>query len=387
MKYSALVSLVCSAFLLSGVHGQSCPVTTLTATVTVTVTVRSTSVLPTTTTTRTTTTTTTSVVPTTTTTTTTTTTSKPPTSTQTNSATGVVFSDGFEDGLGSTWTLVQPTCAGSGTAAIDSSFARTGSKSLKVNGAGSFCNHIFAETSAISSLSSGSAYVRFWIYHTTALPTDHTTFITMVDDNDGGRNIRMGGQSGILDWNRESDDATCPSLSPNGIAQTVTLPTNSWQCFEYMISNTGKLSAWLNEAAIVGMTVDGVATTDIDAAWVSGKPNWAPKVSVLRLGWESYASASNTVWYDDVVIGSSRIGCGGSVPPTSPPPSTTTTTRGASTVTSATRTSTASASPSPPSGTCSAKYAQCGGQGWAGPTCCVSGSTCNKLNDFYSQCV
>ncbi|KAF6823384.1 glycosyl hydrolase family 61 [Colletotrichum musicola] len=33
------------------------------------------------------------------------------------------------------------------------------------------------------------------------------------------------------------------------------------------------------------------------------------------------------------------------------------------------------------------KYGQCGGQTWTGPTACVAGSTCQKLNDFYSQCV
>ncbi|KAK6354629.1 hypothetical protein TWF696_003769 [Orbilia brochopaga] len=32
-------------------------------------------------------------------------------------------------------------------------------------------------------------------------------------------------------------------------------------------------------------------------------------------------------------------------------------------------------------------YGQCGGQGWTGPTNCVSGYTCVSSNDFYSQCV
>ncbi|KAF9053391.1 hypothetical protein BJ165DRAFT_1383810, partial [Panaeolus papilionaceus] len=41
----------------------------------------------------------------------------------------------------------------------------------------------------------------------------------------------------------------------------------------------------------------------------------------------------------------------------------------------------------PPSGNCVAKYGQCGGQGYTGPTCCPSGSTCTKSNDFYSQCL
>lgn len=32
-------------------------------------------------------------------------------------------------------------------------------------------------------------------------------------------------------------------------------------------------------------------------------------------------------------------------------------------------------------------YGQCGGQGWSGPTTCVSGYTCQATNQWYSQCV
>ncbi|KAJ6625406.1 hypothetical protein B0H10DRAFT_2003338 [Mycena sp. CBHHK59/15] len=32
-------------------------------------------------------------------------------------------------------------------------------------------------------------------------------------------------------------------------------------------------------------------------------------------------------------------------------------------------------------------WAQCGGQGWAGATACVSPFTCTVLNQFYSQCL
>jgi cellulose 1,4-beta-cellobiosidase len=34
-----------------------------------------------------------------------------------------------------------------------------------------------------------------------------------------------------------------------------------------------------------------------------------------------------------------------------------------------------------------AKYGQCGGANWTGSTTCVSGSTCTKVNDYYSQCL
>lgn len=49
-----------------------------------------------------------------------------------------------------------------------------------------------------------------------------------------------------------------------------------------------------------------------------------------------------------------------------------------------TTTTTTSTVPSgtPPAGA----WQQCGGSGWSGPTSCVAGYTCNKVNDWYSQC-
>jgi len=36
---------------------------------------------------------------------------------------------------------------------------------------------------------------------------------------------------------------------------------------------------------------------------------------------------------------------------------------------------------------CAKKWAQCGGINYSGPTCCESGSTCNEVNKYYSQCI
>ncbi|TLS21231.1 uncharacterized protein PpBr36_10504 [Pyricularia pennisetigena] len=43
-------------------------------------------------------------------------------------------------------------------------------------------------------------------------------------------------------------------------------------------------------------------------------------------------------------------------------------------------------SSNPSTGSCASMYGQCGGQNWAGATCCSSG-TCTKSNDYYSQCL
>lgn len=58
-----------------------------------------------------------------------------------------------------------------------------------------------------------------------------------------------------------------------------------------------------------------------------------------------------------------------------------------STTASTTTTSSAAAASSSAASCTASKYAQCGGNGFTGCTTCVSGSTCTKQNEWYSQCL
>ncbi|KAK3694166.1 glycoside hydrolase family 61 protein [Podospora appendiculata] len=85
---------------------------------------------------------------------------------------------------------------------------------------------------------------------------------------------------------------------------------------------------------------------------------------------------------------------GGGSPATTPTPATTTavatTSKPVSTTlkTSTTSTSTTAKTSTTSVSSCAlAKYAQCGGSGWTGCTACASGSTCQKTNEYYSQCL
>ncbi|KAJ7246795.1 cellobiohydrolase I [Mycena haematopus] len=49
--------------------------------------------------------------------------------------------------------------------------------------------------------------------------------------------------------------------------------------------------------------------------------------------------------------------------------------------------STSSAPPGNTGGACATQYSQCGGTGFGGPNCCVSGFKCTVLNPYYSQCL
>jgi hypothetical protein len=222
------------------------------------------------------------------------------------------YCDGFENQTGSApsgnWTVNYPDCSGAGTAAIDRTTAHSGSTSLKINGAAGYCNHVFVKNTLVTSLSSNVWYFRYYVKHTTALPASHTTNVAMQDANDGNKDLRFGGQNSAMQFNRQSDDATLPEQSPAGVAQSAPLPTNTWNCVELKVSGAdGTLQTWLNGTAIPGLTEDGVPTHDIDSQWLNR--TWRPKLTDFRVGWESYGEGADTLWFDDVAGGSSRIGC------------------------------------------------------------------------------
>lgn len=222
------------------------------------------------------------------------------------------FCDGFEDQAGSTpsgsWGVVYPDCQGTGTASVDAAVAHTGRRSVKISGTAGYCNHVFVTATRDLSTLGAVRYGRFWVRHTTALPSQHVTFLAMRDANDGGRDLRMGGQNGALQWNRGSDDATLPEQSPSGVALSLPLPTDRWTCVEFLVDgNQGRLQTWVDGTSVAGLQADGTPTHDIDGQWT--KPTWKPNLTDLKLGWESYGEGSDTLWFDDVAMGSSRIGC------------------------------------------------------------------------------
>ena len=126
--------------------------------------------------------------------------------------TGALICDGFEDQTGTApaggWELAFPNCQGTGTASVDSSVANSGTKSIRVDGGGGYCNHVFLKST--TPLTGGNLFGRYYVRHTTPLPPVHVTFMAMRDEADGGKDLRMGGQNSAMQWNRESDDATLP---------------------------------------------------------------------------------------------------------------------------------------------------------------------------------
>ena len=228
--------------------------------------------------------------------------------------TGMPLCDDFEaEAAGgppnaATWTIVSPNCSGAGTVTVDGAEAHSGTKSVKVTGKGGYCDHVFlANTAAVTAVGK-SVYGRFFLRLSNSLGQGHTTLLTLKDAVEG-KDLRLGGQNQVMIWNRESDDATLPELSPTGTALSVSPPALAWRCVEFHIDETdGQMQTWIDGVDVAGLHQDGVPTPDIDKQWLN-KSGWKPDVTDLKLGWESYAGQEMTLWFDDVAIGATRIGC------------------------------------------------------------------------------
>ena len=209
------------------------------------------------------------------------------------------------------WSIGAPDCSKPDVskALIDSTQAHSGSRSLRIEAPGEYCGHVFIQNTAIASLGP-VAYGRFFVRLSAALTDQHVTLMSMRDAADNNSELRMGGQGGILMWNRKSDDATLPELSPVGISMSKAIPALTWTCIEFAIdSNAGTLKTWVDGNAVAGLEVDGTATPDVDRRWLQ-RANWKPALMDFKLGWEQYSNVANTLWFDDIALSTSRIGCG-----------------------------------------------------------------------------
>lgn len=213
-----------------------------------------------------------------------------------------------------------------------------------------------------------------------------------------GKHLRIGGQDQVLMYNRESDDATLPEMSPQGVATSEALPVGAWECFEYHLGTDGSIETWLNSAAIPGLFTKGNLN---DAGWAAS--TIIPKITGVYFGWESYSGDVNTFWYDDIAISSTRVGCGGSASSSVAATTSTTSSKSStgttgttlttsvksSTTTSAVKTSTTTSAAATSSTAVAGSvplYGQCGGINYTGLTGCATG-TCHAYSAYYSQCI
>jgi hypothetical protein len=134
----------------------------------------------------------------------------------------------------------------------------------------------------------------------TDIQMGHNTYVLATDvpgDPNAGEAIRIGEHQCQLELNRKSDDAE--KLSNGGTYSCeggVKFVANSWYCLEFFYDGANsEVRVFVDDAEVEALHV-----TD-----------WGPYTyQTFKFGFEKYHGANKTLWYDDVALGTARVGCG-----------------------------------------------------------------------------
>lgn len=218
-------------------------------------------------------------------------------------------------------------CSGSGNPAapvifpiaIDNTTAHSGSQSLKVEG-GDSCGAFAVNTSAFSSLSSGEVYARMWVKLDATKVFTHAILLGggLLPLADGGVGFNTlgdlfslqpetnGGTSTSVFYWGVQDSNVMPPMNSTASASTTYLSGSGFSCLEFHVSKTQKVvETWINGTAVSGLT----STSSVNSGWA---PPASLALTSLALGWADFHgpdSPAFAVWFDDVALSSTRIGC------------------------------------------------------------------------------
>lgn len=151
--------------------------------------------------------------------------------------------------------------------------------------------------------------------------------------------------------------------------------TSSWNTLKSLTGDSKIIT--LGEVGVIPDPQQTKSSGNMWSYWVTWNGDF------IKNGNYNSRSFLQTTFGSDLILTLDEISgwkSGGGTSPTT----TRTSTTSARTSTTTTRSSTTAAGGS---GGVAQKWAQCGGIGYTGPTQCVSGSTCQYSNAYYSQCL
>jgi hypothetical protein len=226
---------------------------------------------------------------------------------------GLPLCDDFETASGTLntalWTPIPTPLTGGASATIDSIGAHGSGHSLKITSP----NRAYLRNSSVIGTLGPIVHVRFYARFSTALPQNHGAIIvthpTPVDQYTQNNELRFGSQDAVFHWNTDSD-VNIPTVGP-GDSSSVGVTPNTWYCFELIINTNGHLNVSINGNDVAGLTEDGVATPNIDDAWVGSTASLMRYMAFgdFNFGWQGFGGDSMTIWFDDVALSSAPIGC------------------------------------------------------------------------------
>lgn len=245
-----------------------------------------------------------------------------------------LFCDDFEEpATGSTPSGAWTSSPNGGIVTIEADRAFRGKKAIKATTFASAVirnsyKEAFASLNAAALLTPNTPFYGRMMYYLEGVPSNvHWTFIDAtgpIAGTDYSATYRYGGQQPVLDGttfvgsqlmaNYETPDYyAAPPRGPltdcyqNSDGEVVTVGT--WSCAEWFFDGPNmEMRFWLDGREITSLHVTqsgvGCQGQSSDYLWT------APEFNRIDVGWESYQTdEERSIWIDDVVISSSKIGC------------------------------------------------------------------------------
>lgn len=218
-------------------------------------------------------------------------------------ALGVIVCDDFESGTtagapppGPRWSVA---LNGMGKVEVDATTAaHSGKSSVHVASAGGY-QTFFALAGAPIFPTQAALYVRLYIRLGAAMSSGHNTYFKAgaADSPSSDHETRVGVMNAMLMINQPSGDRGFLSNQNyyNDNKPGVVFPPMTWTCVETMFDpQHSTIDVWVN-----GNEVPDLHRTD----WQQDP------LGSLHFGFEKYAGPDAELWYDDIAVGTQRIGC------------------------------------------------------------------------------
>ena len=175
--------------------------------------------------------------------------------------------------------------------------AHSGTKSVRVHAADTDYQTLFTfRDSAVLPGPGGRFFLRAYMRLGRVMSGGHNSFIT-ADAPGGTNNLRIGEMNAMLMYTIMGDahGALSNQNYYNDGKPGVAFAPSTWVCLEVLIDRARpEIDFWVN-----GTEVPDLHHTD-----------WPlDNYDSVRFGFEKYAGPGLDLWYDDIAIGTERIGC------------------------------------------------------------------------------
>lgn len=214
---------------------------------------------------------------------------------------GLLACDDFEGAtLGAVptgpWSAV---VIGDGTVKVDDTVpAHSGSRAVHIHGTGYQTLLVYHDAARLPQ-PSGRFYVRAFLRLAEAMTSGHNTFVladTFAAPN-AGNALRVGEQNSMLMMTVGGDAHGYLSNQNyyNDHLPGVVFKASVYTCLELLLDSPHtEIQVWADGVDVPDLHVTDLAHENYDA---------------LRFGFEKYAGPESDIWYDDIAIGTERIGC------------------------------------------------------------------------------